>query len=173
MSARIDDTNVVYGRLTAIKFIELDRGLNAIWLYSCECGNQKKIRAYKVRAGEIKSCGCLIKQRVFSSGRKKSQPLYGTKFYGTYHQIKQRCNNPNSPRYKHYGGRGIICLWESFEAFKADMYKSFLLHNSIYGGRQTSIDRIDVNGPYCKENCRWATQKEQSLNRRNNIVLST
>mgnify|MGYP001605568036 FL=1 len=77
--------------------------------------------------------------------------------------MKARCNNPKNHKYPIYGARGIKCLWNKFEDFRDDMYESYLEHVKEFG-KNTSIDRIDVNGHYCKENCRWATAKEQSIN---------
>lgn len=86
-----------------------------------------------------------------------------------YRIVKDRCSNVLA---KNYGGRGIKCLWKSYAEFKNDMYDSYLKHLSIYGKLNTTIDRIDSNGHYCKENCRWATPKQQSLNKRNTIFVN-
>lgn len=83
-----------------------------------------------------------------------------------FESIKTRCRFPSSVSFKNYGGRGIKCLWSSYEEFKGDMYKSYLKHLRDFGNKDTTIERVDVNGHYCKDNCKWATWKEQSLNKR-------
>lgn len=92
--------------------------------------------------------------------------LYGTKFYYAFHHAKQRCENAGNPRYANYGGRGIKMLWKTFEDFKGDMYESFIKHEKQHGGRQTTLGRIDNDGSYSKQNCRWETAKQQGNNRR-------
>ena len=92
-------------------------------------------------------------------------------FYQRHNSMTMRCKNPKNPAWGWYGGRGIKCLWESFEDFKEDMYQSFLEHIDKYGVKNTQIDRIDSNGHYCKDNCHWVTTVEQSKNRCNSTII--
>lgn len=87
---------------------------------------------------------------------------------------RDRCTNPNSQRWKTYGGRWIRFLRESFDDFYRDMWDSFIEHVEKYGMKDTTIDRIDINWDYCKENCRWATRHEQYEKRTTNrdILIS-
>src|ERR1035437_3947791 len=101
------------------------------------------------------------------SGKNCSTFTHGmshTRFWTTYRNINSRCMNKENNRFHIYGGRGIKCLWNNFEEFRDDMYESYQLHIKEFGEKNTSIDRIDVNGHYEKSNCRWATSKEQSRN---------
>lgn len=102
----------------------------------------------------------------------KTHGMFGTKFYSKYYNAKQHCEYEKNNRYKEYGGRGIKLEWKSFDDFKVDMYESYLAHVAEFGERQTTLDRIDVNGNYCKANTRWATLKEQARNKRDSRKIT-
>ena len=94
--------------------------------------------------------------------KKSKHPLY-LRFRG----MQDRCNLLSNKGYKDYGARGIKCLWKTFDDFVEDMYESYLEHVKEFGdGLYTSIERINNDGNYCRENCRWATPTEQLLNQR-------
>lgn len=102
--------------------------------------------------------------------RKNGHWLSGTAFYEKWETIQQRCNNKNNTRYKDYWWRWIKCEWKNFIEFKNDMYESYLGHCKEFWKKDTTIDRIDNNWNYCKNNCTWSTRKEQQLNTRSVIV---
>lgn len=89
-----------------------------------------------------------------------------TRFYQIWLDMKQRCNNGNQKVYKWYWGKWIKIEWNKFEDFMNDMYESYLEHVKLYWEKQTTIDRIDGDKNYCKENCRWATLPEQAINKK-------
>ena len=92
--------------------------------------------------------------------------MASNRIYRIYWWAKVRCQNKNSAGYKHYGWRGIKFMRDTFEDFYRDMWASYEDHVRLYWEDDTTIDRIDVDGNYCKENCRWATHKEQMSNTR-------
>lgn len=96
----------------------------------------------------------------------KTHGMSNTRFYKRYAAMRSRCYRVNSSNYSYYGGRGIKSEWKSFEEFLCDMYPSYLEHVGKHGEKNTTLDRVNVNGNYSKENCRWATMKVQNNNSR-------
>ena len=143
---------VKYNKLTAIKELGTNKSRHKMYLFKCECGNDKVATAINVRANRVKSCGCLSKKH----GK------FGTNIYSVWAGMKSRCYYEKNENYINYGARGIkVCeRWKnSFENFYKDM-----------GDKPSSkhqLDRIDNDGDYEPSNCRWVTPSENCLNRRN------
>lgn len=134
---------------------------------TCDCGKACESTAGHLRSGNITSCGCKKYESQYDGVQK--DPNIITKVrpigYDTWVGIKQRCHNPRNPRYKDYGARGIIVCdrWRGEDGFK-----NFLEDMGPRPGPKYSLDREKVDGNYCKDNCRWATDLEQGQNTRRN-----
>ena len=148
-----------YNLLTAIRFDHKDNRNRQFWLFKCDCGNKKVIREDSVKGNKTKSCGCLGRKIHTTHG------MSYTREHNIWNHMKQRCLNENDKNYKDYGARGIkVCKrWLKFENFYKDMGKAPI---------NKSIDRINNNGNYEPDNCRWATMKEQANNKRYNHLLT-
>lgn len=155
-----------FGRLTVIAS-DAPVGKHTMWSCQCDCGSVKSYYASNLTGGKSTSCGCKSSETLdkIRSGATK-HGMSRTKTYKAWMSMKGRCLNPSYGNYANYGGRGIkVCdRWlESFENFLADMGEA---------PRGTSIDRIDNDGHYTPENCRWATDSEQQNNKRDTVLLT-
>jgi len=165
---KIDLIGKKYGRLDVISQGETKHKPNGakviFWTCMCECGTQKDVSGEALRDGRVKSCGC--KRAEVIGGLNLSHGMSNSREYKSWQHIKYRCLNKNAAKYPDYGGRGItICeRWiNSFENFYKDMGNAPFKH---------TIDRINVNMGYSKDNCKWSTKKEQSSNTRNNVIVN-
>lgn len=148
----IDICGKKYGKLTAIKKVGSDR-----WLFRCDCGKEKEIKKSRVLEGRSKSCGCV----------KRKHGMYKHPLTAILGAMIQRCTNESHPKYKNYGARGISVCKEWSENYKAFFDWAF---SSGYK-KGLTIERIDVNGNYCPENCRWIPNREQYWNKQNTVFI--
>lgn len=161
-----DLTGERFDRLVVLKRMPNTTGYNTTkWLCRCDCGTETVADRSNLIGGRMKSCGCLNSE--VQAERQRTHGLSKTKLYRIWSDIITRCYNENSDGYKDYGARGIYMSdeWRNdFTAFYRDMANGYQ--------KGLEIDRIEVNGPYSKENCRWVTHKVNSRNKRNTTYLT-
>lgn len=172
MSKFIDLTGKRFGRLIVLERATNDKWGAHRWLCMCDCKNKTIVHKRFLENGKTKSCGCLQRERAsaycskFKLKHGHSTRTTMSRTYKAWGTIIQRCTNTNNEKYPIYGGRGIIVCkrWRnSFPNFLEDMGES--------PGIEYSIDRINNNEGYYKENCRWATRQQQMRNKRDNIFV--
>ena len=168
MGSKLNLIGNVFTRLTVIKELNIRNNEgHVMWECKCECGKTVNVSGAYLKKGNTKSCGCLQKEKAANNGRDilTTHGMSKTKIFNIWCGMLKRCNNDKNKQYKNYGGRGIkVCdRWLKFENFYKDM-----------GNKKDnlSIERIDNNGNYEPSNCKWATVKEQSINKRTNKYLT-
>ena len=122
-----------------------------MWFCTCKCGTQRNVRDAEIRRGSSTSCGCYNRE-ICSTHHETN-----TRLYEIWHGMKQRCNNPNSKDALNYYNRGISICREWSESF--EVFRDWALLNGYRD--DLSIDRMNVNGDYSPDNCKWSTAKEQ------------
>ena len=169
MGKRLDLTGQTFGRLTVLRPDGHNKSGRTMWLCRCCCGTTKSVSTKKLRSGDTVSGGCFHRERLIESV-KEANTKHGmscTRLFNIWTGMRKRCLGEYHVQYNDYGGRGItVCVeWNDFSVFQ-----SWALDNGY--SDDLTLDRIDVNGHYCPDNCRWASYKEQSRNRRNNRIIT-
>lgn len=170
MPKRLDLVGQTFGLLTVQSFAYYSREKKkAYWNCICKCGKQTVVSTLCLRHGDTKSCGCygdLVRKKF--GGHHITHSYSHHPICNTYYNMKGRCCNKNDDAYKNYGGRGIKVCDEWLNNSSA--FVEWSLSNGWKEG--LTLDRIDVNGNYEPNNCRWITRKEQMNNKRNSRFIS-
>lgn len=150
--------NKKFSRLLVIARNGSNKHRESLWTCLCDCGATLDVPRQHLKSGNTRSCGCL--QREEAKEKHTKHGLNGTPVHGAWRHMHDRCRTEKNKEFKNYGGRGIsVCKeWSSFEVFFADMGHPPTPNHSL--------DRVENDSDYSKNNCRWATPTEQSMNRR-------
>lgn len=162
-------TGTKFGKWTVVEEVSpiyISNKPRRMFKCQCECGNIKEVQLYCLRNGHSTSCGCEQRKRASEANLKHGltdkHPLYCT-----WKNMKKRCNSPYSSEYSNYGGRGIKICKEWLDSFNC--FYEWAINNGW--NKSLTIDRIDVNGNYCPENCRWVDIKTQMNNTTKNHYI--
>lgn len=156
-----DITGKKFGKLTVLNKHHKNKQNSWVCQCKCDCGNTTYVTVSNLNAGNVKSCGCIVGKSNIKHG------LCESKIYKKHRGMKERCFNKKCSSYKNYGGRGIIMCDEWRNDFMS--FYNWAMDNGYKEG--LSLERIDVNGNYCPENCTWIPLREQGKNKRSNIRI--
>lgn len=174
MPKLIDLTGERFGRLVVLERLEnyvSENGSSAtMWKCKCDCGNIVNVRSSNLRNGHTRSCGCLFDEEHYNFHKTHGDSY--SRIYNILRRMKDRCYNPRNNRYYRYGGRGItVCEeWLDYNNFKKWAFENGFNENS--SRKECSLDRIDSDGNYCPENCRWVNSFIQNNNKSNTVMLT-
>lgn len=151
MGRLVDRVGQTFGRLQVISREGADQHKKVLWRCACVCGKEVCVPSGSLTSGNTTSCGCYLKERITKHGGWKNAS------YNTWRAMLRRCTVSTDKDYPRYGGKGIVVCteWLDYARFAADMGEP--------DGAQT-LDRVDAYGPYCKDNCRWASPTVQARN---------
>jgi hypothetical protein len=156
-----------FGRLLAIDTAGKDKHGKNLILCKCDCGKEVVMVKTLINTGKRLSCGCLFRENAATHCRKSftSHGESNTRFFSIWHGMKRRCETTYKPK------NILVCKeWQDYINFRNDMFESYHKHVDKHGEKDTTLDRIDNSGNYCKDNCRWATVYEQNHNKSNLII---
>lgn len=163
MSRVKDITGQRFERLLVIRRDGSDKNGQACWLCQCDCGNTVTVSGKLLRSGNNRSCGCIRRERTIEMNTTHGLSMDGEKKSNLFQRwmgMKNRCYNPKNDHYHRYGGRGISVCDEWLNDFQS--FYDWSMSNGYK--KKLQIDRIDNDGNYCPENCRWVTNKKNARN---------
>ncbi len=168
MGKFVDITGKRYGKLVVLErgedYVSPSGYVAANWICKCDCGKNVLVRGCNLKSGATTSCGC---ERILHPNR-YVHGMKGSRLYSIWKGMKTRCFNENDASYPDYGGRGITLCDEWENDFLA--FYTWSVNNGY--NERLSIDRINNNGNYCPDNCRWADRETQGNNQRTNHLLT-